>query len=65
MKIQYFQDTDTLYIEFRAQDITKTRDLDESTVLDLDRFGNVCAITLEQASLRTDTKQLVVEGMTA
>jgi uncharacterized protein YuzE len=65
MKIQYFHDTDTLYIEFRAQDITETRDLDENTVLDLDRLGNVCAITLEQASLRTDTQHLVVEGMAA
>jgi uncharacterized protein YuzE len=65
MKIQYFQDTDTLYIEFKAHDIAETRDLDAYTVLDLDRFGNVCAITLEQASQRTDMAQFVVEGMAA
>ena len=34
MKIQYFHDTDTLYIEFNAQRITETRDLDDNTVLD-------------------------------
>lgn len=65
MKIQYFQDTDTLYIEFRAQDITETRDLDENTVLELDHEGKVCAITLEQASLRTDMQHVIMEGLAA
>jgi uncharacterized protein YuzE len=31
MTIKYFQDTDTLYIEFRAAEDTETRDLDENT----------------------------------
>jgi uncharacterized protein YuzE len=54
MKIRYFQDTDTLYIEFRPVQVAETRDLDEDTQLDLDASGNVCAITLEHASARTD-----------
>ena len=65
MKIQYFHDTDTLYIEFRAQGIVDTRDLDDSTILDLDQHGNVCAITLEQASLRTDVERVILEGLAA
>jgi uncharacterized protein YuzE len=65
MKIQYFQDTDTLYIEFRAHDIVETCDLDPSTVLDLDEHGNVCAITFEQASLRTDMQHVIMEGIAA
>lgn len=52
MRIKYFQDTDTLYIELRAVEITETRDLDENTLLDLDRDGNICAITIEHASER-------------
>jgi len=52
MRIKYFQDTDTLYIEFRAVEITETRDLDENTLLDLDQAGNICAITIEHASER-------------
>ena len=36
MKIKYFQDTDTLYIEFRAVEVAETKDLDEDTILDLD-----------------------------
>ena len=40
MKISYFKDTDTLYIEFRAVDIAETKDLDENTLLDVDNSGN-------------------------
>ena len=52
MKIQHFQDTDTLYIELRATDIVETRDFDENTLLDLDCDGNICAIAIEHASER-------------
>jgi uncharacterized protein YuzE len=65
MKLRYFEDTDTLYIEFRGGDIVETRDLDENTVLDVDAQGNVCAITLEHASQRTDVRHLTVEGIAA
>ena len=54
MKVKYFQDTDTLYIEFRADHIAETRDLDENTLLELDDQGRVCAMTMEHASQRTD-----------
>ena len=50
MKIKYFQDTDTLYIEFRQVDVCETRDLDENTLLDIDAEGNVCGITVEHAT---------------
>ena len=65
MKISYFQDTDTLYIEFRAGDITESKDLDGNTILDVDENDNVCAITFEHASQRTDVSHLIVEGIAA
>ena len=61
MNVQYFADTDTLYIEFRDRNIAQSKDLDENTVLDLDANGNVCAITFEHASDRTDVHRLTVE----
>ena len=57
MRIRYFEDTDTLLIEFKDAPVTKTRDLDETTVLDFDAQGNVCAITVEQASTRAGIPQ--------
>ncbi|ACL71355.1 conserved hypothetical protein [Thioalkalivibrio sulfidiphilus HL-EbGr7] len=65
MKLKYFEDTDTLYIEFRSDDIAESRDLDENTVIDLDAQGNVCAITFEHASKRTDVHHLTLEGIAA
>tara|TARA_R110001592_G_scaffold200042_3_gene448772 strand:- start:1324 stop:1521 length:198 start_codon:yes stop_codon:yes gene_type:complete len=65
MKVSYFEATDTLYIEFRYSGIVETKDLDENTILDLDAKGNVCAITFEHASERTDVSHLVLEGIAA
>jgi uncharacterized protein YuzE len=61
MKIKYFQETDTLYIEFKPADVAETRDLDENTILDLDRSGNICALTIEHAKDRTDIPQFSYE----
>ena len=65
MKVSYFEDTDTLYIEFRDSGIAESKDLDENTILDVDAQGNVCAITFEHASQRTDVSHLIVEGIAA
>ncbi|MBI4829686.1 MAG: DUF2283 domain-containing protein [Nitrospinae bacterium] len=65
MKVQYFKDTDTLYIEFRAHDVAESRDLDENTILDVDAEGNVLALTFEHASQRADVSHLMVEGIAA
>jgi len=65
MKVKYFKDTDTLYIEFNAANIAETKDLDEDTLLELDANGNICAITFEHASNRTDVQQVTLEGIAA
>jgi uncharacterized protein YuzE len=65
LKLSYFEDTDTLYIEFRGSGIAESRELDENTTLDVDEAGNVCAITFEHASQRTDVSHLIVEGIAA
>lgn len=65
MKIRYFQDTDTLYIEFRPAEISETRDLDENTLLDLDRDGNIRGITVEHARERADIPHFSFEQVTA
>ena len=61
MKIRYFEDTDTLLIEFRDAPVVETRDLDEDTILDLDAVGNICSITVEHASTRADAPKFSFE----
>jgi len=65
MKIKYFEDTDTLYIEFRQAEISESKDLDENTIMDLDRDGNICAITIEHARARTEIPSFSYEQVPA
>ena len=65
MRIRYFTDTDTLFIEFKDRPVVETRDLDEHTMLDVDADGHICAITVEHASKRTDIPQFSYEQVTA
>lgn len=65
MKIKYFQDTDTLYIEFKVAAVAETRDLDENTLLDLDAAGNICAITVEHAHDRAEIPSFSFEQVAA
>jgi uncharacterized protein YuzE len=73
MKIKYLQDTDTLYIEFKPArhpfggptQVAETRDLDENTALDMDKEGNICAITVEHANERTDIPHFSFEQIAA
>lgn len=50
MKIRCFHNTDAIYVESNTEEVVESRDLDENTVLDLDRQGNLCTITIEHAS---------------
>jgi uncharacterized protein YuzE len=61
MKVKYFSDTDTLYIELKSGDIAETKDLDENTQIDVDDRGNIRAITIEHASERADLPEFSFE----
>ena len=65
MKVRYFADTDTLLIEFRDSPVIDTRNLDENTLLDVDAQGNICSITIEQASERAGAPQFSYEQVAA
>ena len=65
MKVKYFADTDTLHIELRPGPVAETKDLDENTQLDLDRDGNVCAVTIEHAKDRAGIPSFSYEQVTA
>jgi uncharacterized protein YuzE len=65
MKITYYQDTDTLYVEFREAEVAETREFDENTLLDLDEGGNLCGLTLEHARERADIPHVTFEQVAA
>ena len=49
MKINYFEDTDTAFIEFTSERVAETRELCENIYLDLDEHGNLVSMKLEHA----------------
>ena len=68
MKIRYFSDTDTLYIEFKAGQVTDSRDLDENTLVEVDAQGQLLlALTLvgPAASLQADADGEAAQALRA
>ena len=65
MKIRYFEDTDTLYIEFKPGTVTDARDLDEDTLIELDDARQVLAITIEHAQARAEIPTFSYEQIAA
>jgi uncharacterized protein YuzE len=61
MKIRYFTDTDTLYIEFTTDPVAETRDIGADAIADFGADGAVCAITVEHASKRTGLPNISIE----
>ena len=54
MRIRYFPDTDTVYIELTEKEVVDTKDINENAIVDLDADGNLVAITLEHAKERAN-----------
>ncbi|NDG40402.1 MAG: DUF2283 domain-containing protein [Betaproteobacteria bacterium] len=65
MKIRYFEDTDTLYIELKAGVVADTRDLDENTSVEVDDIGQMLAITIEHAQTRAELPAFSYEQVAA
>ncbi len=49
MKVKYFEDTDTLYIELSKRNPAETQDLNDNVLLELDKDGKVVGLTIENA----------------
>ena len=50
MEVKYFQDTDTLLVNFTDKEIVDTRDLNENTLVEIDKDGNLVSMTVEHAT---------------
>lgn len=49
MKVRYFEDTDTLYIELSNREPALTEELNDNVLLELDENGKVVGLTIEHA----------------
>ncbi len=63
MKLHYYPETDSLYIEFRSGPGTDTREISDGLNVDLDADGGVVGFDIDQASRRLDLSTLETEAL--
>ena len=59
MKLNYYPDTDSLYIDLSAKPSTESREVSEGVVLDYDEQGNLVGIDIDNASKKLDLSEVV------
>lgn len=63
MKLAYYPDTDSLYIDLAEQPSTESREVSAGVVLDYDAEGNLVGIDIDNASRKVQLQQLVLTGL--
>ena len=53
MKVNYFPDTDSLYIDLSEQPSVESREISEGVVLDYDASGHLVGIDIDNASIES------------
>jgi uncharacterized protein YuzE len=65
MKVNYFPDTDSLYIDLLEQPSAESREISEGVVLDYDASGNLVGIDIDNASTKVDLHRFIVSKIPA
>ncbi|MFO7783898.1 MAG: DUF2283 domain-containing protein [Desulfatiglandales bacterium] len=60
MKLNYYRDTDSLYIDLSSKPSVESREVSEGIVLDYDADGNITGIDIDNASKKIDLKELIL-----
>jgi uncharacterized protein YuzE len=58
MKLQYYPETDSLYIELKSVPGTQTREIVEGLNVDLDANGDVVGFDIDHASGKLDLSRI-------
>lgn len=65
MKLNYYADTDSLYIDLSERPSVESREITEGVVLDYDAEGNLVGIDIDNASQKVDLKKLTLNKLPA
>lgn len=65
MKVNYYPDTDSLYIDLSERPSAESREISEGIVLDYDAEGNLVGIDIDNASRKVDLKNLTLNKLPA
>jgi uncharacterized protein YuzE len=63
VKLNYFPETDSLYIDLSEKPSVDSREISEGVVLDYDSAGNLVGIDIDNASGKVELKRLLLSNI--
>ena len=63
MKLHYYEDTDSLYIDLAPAPSADSREIADGLVLDFDERGQIVGIDIQHASERLDLSEVSAEHL--
>ncbi len=65
MKLNYYPETDSLYIDLSEKPGVDSKEISEGVVLDYDAEGNLVGIDIDNASKKVQLKELILSRLPA
>ena len=65
MKLHYYPETDSLYIDLNSRPSADSREIADGLVIDFDAEGNIVGIDIDRASQKLDLKTLEAVSLPA
>ena len=63
MKLNYYPETDSLYIDLSERPSLESKEISEGVVLDYDADGKLVGIDIDNASNKVDLKKLILSKL--
>ncbi len=63
MKIKYYPETDSLYIDLTSKKAVDSREIENGVVLDFDESGHLAGIDIDEASKHLDLNVLEISEL--
>ena len=63
MKLNYYPETDSLYIDLSEKTSVESKEISEGVVLDYDAEGNLVGIDIDNASKKVQLKELTLRRL--
>lgn len=60
MKISYYPDTDSMYIDLSLKESVESKEVSPGIVLDYDSDGNLTGIDIDNATKKLDLQELIL-----
>ena len=63
MKINYYPETDSLYIDLSSESSSDSIEISEGVVVDYDKKGQIVGIDIDNASSKLELKELILSKL--